>query len=120
MQHFLNINLGEDFYALYQNEQERAVLQLLEAQKEPLALMIQGYHTREKVRHVNLIADSLKLEAGGKGSLVVTYQLEEFNVCSAIDRTDIESMKLTFTLPDGSQTMNVAGIFIPEREPDSF
>ncbi len=120
MQHSLTINLPEEFRTLYAANPETALLKLLDMQKEPLALMIQGYHAREKVRHVNFIADSLELEGTGKGSFSVSYQLEEYNVCSAIDRTDMERMKLTFTLDQAIQTMKISGVFIPEREPDSF
>lgn len=114
------INLEEDFRSLYANNPERAILQLLGTQKEALALMVQGYHSREKVRHVNFIADSLKLEAGGKGSLIASYQLEEFSVCAAIDDTAMESMSLTFSMMDDNKTIKVSGVYIPEREPDSF
>lgn len=120
MQHSLTINLPEDFHTLYAADPGKALLQLIDAHREPLALMIQGYYSREKVRHVNFSAGSPELEATGKGSLSASYQLEEFNVCSAIDRTDTESMKLTFALDEASRTMKVSGVFIPEREPDSF
>lgn len=117
MQYHLEINLPADFSTI---DREKAIFELLEANNEPLALMLQGYHTKEKVRHVVLTADSLKLEGAGKGSVTAVYQLEEYNVCSAIDRTDMESMALSFTMDELRHTLNVSGIFIPEREPDSF
>lgn len=115
MQYHLNINLSPawDGTAL-----EKAVLELLEANKEALALMIQSYYTKEKVRSVALIADSLQLDSAGRGTVTAVYQLEEYNVCSAIDRTDTESMILSFSMDKA--VMKVSGVFIPEREPDTF
>ncbi|ALL05808.1 hypothetical protein AQ505_10080 [Pedobacter sp. PACM 27299] len=117
MQYHLEISLPADFSI---RDREKAILELLEANKEPLALMLQGYHTKEKVRHVLLTADSLMLDGAGKGSVTAVYQLEEYNVCSAIDRIDMESMILSFLIDELRNTLKVSGVFIPEREPDSF
>ncbi|WP_222538015.1 hypothetical protein [Pedobacter polysacchareus] len=117
MQYHLEINLPADFSI---RDKEKAIFELLEANQETLAFMLQGYHTKEKVRHVLLRADSLKFEGAGKGSVTAVYQLEEYNVCSAIDRTDMETMILSFIIDELRNTLKVSGVFIPEREPDSF
>lgn len=115
MQYHLNINLSPawDGTAL-----EKTIIELLEANNEALALMIQGYYTKENVRNVALIAGSLQLDSAGRGEVVAVYQLEEYNVCSAVDRTDTERMTLTFSIEEA--VMKVSGVFIPEREPDTF
>ncbi|WP_316839605.1 hypothetical protein [Pedobacter gandavensis] len=120
MQHTLNINLPEVFHSTYNANPKTAVLEVLNSHLEPLELLLQGYHSREKVRQVNLEADSLELDGTGKGTITVSYQIEEFNVCAAIDRTDMERMKLTFSISEATGMMKVAGIALPEREPDTF
>ncbi|MBC8986461.1 hypothetical protein H9X96_11795 [Pedobacter sp. N36a] len=120
MQYNLNIKLNTDFFDWYAADWKKAVLSQLEANKEALELMLQGYHTKEKLRQVSFITDSLKLEEAGKGNLIAEYQLEEYNICSAIDRSDMDRMTLTFIIDKITLTMKVSGIYIPEREPDSF
>lgn len=120
MQYDLNIKLSTDFFDWYAADWKKAVLTQLEANNEALALMLQGYYTKEKLRHVSFITDSLQLEQVGKGSLIAEYQLEEYNVCSAIDRSDMERMILTFIIDETALTIKVSGTYIPEREPDSF
>lgn len=120
MQYSLTIDLTSAFRTLYATEPEQAVLNLLEANKTKVELMLQGYHSREKVRHVEFVAGSLEMKEAGKGTLQANYQLEEFNVCSAIDRVDTEKMVLSFAVQEAGQTLELKGIYIAEREPDTF
>ncbi|WP_316820119.1 hypothetical protein [Pedobacter gandavensis] len=120
MQYSLNIGLPDTFALGYTEDPEQALLDLLVGQEEKIAFMLQGYHSREKVRHVDFVQGSLQIKEDGQGSLTVVYQLEEFNVCSNIDSVDSEKMTLSYLINESTQILELKGIDIPEREPDSF
>ncbi|MNR41580.1 hypothetical protein D3C85_1599800 [compost metagenome] len=82
--------------------------------------MLQGYHSREKVRKVSFEDSTLQSLGPNEYRLKVNYVVEEYSVCSAIDTVDSESMQLTATLMNEGNSIQVKGTDLPEREPDSL
>ncbi|SHE85142.1 hypothetical protein [Pedobacter caeni] len=120
MQHSVILPVTPESKPLWSNDPSAAVLDTLNAGAVQIELMLQGYHSREKVRTVSFDDSTLQLLATNEYRLKANYVIEEYSVCSAIDQVDSESMPLTVSLLSEGTAMEVKGIDLPEREPDSL
>lgn len=101
-------------------ELNSALLKTLNEHKNGIEVMLQGYHSREKVRNVRFEEASLSELDRETFSITAIYAVEEFSVCSNTDTEDTEKMKLTLRLSADLSELKVEGVYIPEREPDSL
>lgn len=101
-------------------DRNAAVLLTLIAGREKLEIMLQGYHFREKVRKLTFEEGSLEELGTNEYRIQANYVVEEYSVCSAIDQVDAEKMRLSVYLYPESASMEIRGIDLPEREPDSL
>lgn len=120
MQHSVILNITDESKPLLATDRNAAVLLTLIAGREKLEIMLQGYHSREKVRRLTLEKESLEETGTNEYRIQANYVVEEYSVCSAIDQVDAEKMQLRISLLSGGSEITVKGIDLPEREPDSL
>lgn len=120
MQYSVTLPVTAENKSLWQNDARETILNILNAAAAQIELMIQGYHSREKVRKVVFEEGSLQVLATNEFCLKANYVVEEYSVCNAIDQVDSETMLLSISLLKGGNAMEVKGIDLPEREPDSL
>ena len=120
MQHSVTLNLTDESKSLLATDRNAAVLLTLIAGREKLEFMLQGYHSREKVSGLTFEEGSLEEPGTNEYRVQANYVLEEYSVCAAIDQVDAEKMRLSVYLHPESASMEVKGIDLPDREPDSL
>jgi len=112
--------LIDESKSLLATDRNAAVLLTLIAGREKLEIMLQGYHSREKVRRLTFEEGSMAEQETNEYRVQANYLVEEYSVCSAIDQVDAEKMRLSVYLyPEGGR-MEIKGIDLLEREPDSL
>jgi hypothetical protein len=120
MQHTIILGLTDESKPLLAIDRNAAVLLTLIAGREKLEIMLQGYHSREKVRRLTFEEGNLIQLGTNEYRIQANYVVEEYSVCSAIDQVDAESMQLRISLLSEKNEIAVKGIDLPEREPDSL
>lgn len=120
MQHSLILHLSDQSKSLLATDRNAAVLLTLIAGREKLEFMLQGYHSREKVRRLSFEEGSLEELRKNEYHVQANYVLEEYSACAAIDQVDAEKMRLSVYLNQEAGSLEVKGIDLPEREPDSL
>ena len=120
MQHSIILNLTDESKSLLATNRNVALLHTLASGTEKLEIMLQGYHSREKVRRLTFEEGSLAELGTNEYRVQANYVVEEYSVCSAIDQVDSESMQLSISLLSEGNEIAVKGIDLPEREPDSL
>lgn len=120
MQYSITLGLTDESKPLLVIDRNAAVLLTLIAGREKLEIMLQGYHSREKVRGLTFEEGSLEGLEMNEYRVHANYVLEEYSVCSAIDQVDSERMELRISLLSEGNEIAVRGIDLPEREPDSL
>lgn len=120
MQHSIILGLTDESKSLLAMDAKAAVLLTLTAGREKLEFMLQGYHSREKVRRLSFKEGSLEELGTNEYRVQANYVVEEYSVCSAIDQVDAEKMCLFVYLHPERSSMEIKGIDLPEREPDSL
>jgi hypothetical protein len=86
------------------------------AYAEQIGYMLQAYHQRQKVSKVAIMPDTVHSYDNGVVDLKLTYLLEEFNACSAIDREDKEKMAVKVTLDEDVATLVLTGEYWPSLD----
>ncbi|NQX38562.1 hypothetical protein SAMN05421820_101590 [Pedobacter steynii] len=120
MQHSVILSLTDESKSLLATNRNVALLHALAAGREKLEFMLQGYHSREKVRRLSFEEESLEELGANEYCVQANYIVEEYSVCSAIDQVDSESMQLRISLLSEGNGIAVKGIDLPERDPDSL
>lgn len=120
MQHSVILHLTDESKSLLATNRNVALLHVLASRTEKLEIMLQGYHSREKVRRLTFEEGSLAELGTDEYRIRANYVVEEYSVCSAIDQVDSESMRLSISVLSEGNEIVVKGIDLPEREPDSL
>lgn len=120
MQHSIILSLTDESKPLLAIDRNAAVLLTLIAGREKLEIMLQGYHSREKVRRLTFEEGSLEELGPNEYRIQANYVVEEYSVCSAIDQVDAQRMQLRISLLSEGNEIAVKGIDLPDREPDSL
>ena len=90
--------------------------EVISANADQIGYMLQEYHPREKVSHVEVIADSINLKDALSISLRINYLLEEFNACSAVDSENKEKMPVTVHIDQAAGSLKLTGEYWPELD----
>lgn len=120
MQHSTILDLTDESKSLLAMDAKAAVLVTLVAGREKLEFMLQGYHSREKVRRLTFEEGSLEKAGTDEYRVQANYVIEEYSVCSAVDQVGAEKMRLFVYLNPECSSIEIKGIDLPEREPDSL
>lgn len=120
MQHSAILDLTDESKSLLAMDAKAAVLVTLVAGREKLEFMLQGYHSREKVRRLTFEEGSMEKAVKDEYRVQANYVIEEYSVCSAIDQVGAEKMRLFVYLNPERASIEIKGIDLPEREPDSL
>lgn len=86
---------------------------VITANAEQIGYFLQAYYPREKVRGVEIIPGSVELKKTDL-LLKITYTLEEFNACSAVDTEDRKQMPVTVAIDRVNGELNLVGEYWPE------
>lgn len=97
------------------NEQ---LLQTINEHADQVAYMLQVYHPREKVSSAEVIPGSIHFKSPEAVTLKISYILEEFSACSAIDTLQKEKMEITILIDQLAGELELKGEYWPERDSD--
>jgi hypothetical protein len=98
------------------NSTPRLIGEVIPVYAEQIGYMLQAYYPRQKVSKVEIMSDTIGLYDNGVVHLKLTYLLEEFNACSAIDREDKEKMPVKVTLDEDGEALLLTGEYWPSRD----
>lgn len=119
MQHSIKLKLSEEQQVLLKSDLgniSQILLEVIPANSDQIGYMLQAYHPRQKVSKVNVIAERINLNIPEAISFKISYILEEFNACSAIDSEDRETMHVTVKMDEESGTLNLIGEYWPSLD----
>jgi len=94
------------------------LLQTINEQADQVAYMLQVYHPREKVSSAEVIPGSFQFKSAKVINLKISYILEEFSACSAIDTLQKENMEVTILIDQLAGELELKGEYWPERDSD--
>lgn len=117
MQPSLKLKLSieqQDHLKEYAGDISALLSTIISANAEQVGYLLQAYHPREKVRGVEIVPGSVHLKEKAIARFNITYTLEEFNACSAVDTEDRKQMPVTVTIDQVSGEVNLIGEYWPE------
>ncbi|MBB6502426.1 hypothetical protein [Pedobacter cryoconitis] len=94
------------------------LIQTIDQYAEQVAYMLQAYHPHEKASGVEVMPESMSHTPLGLITLELSYQLEQFNVCRAIDAVRREKMVVSVFVDQQRGELELRGEYWPERETD--
>lgn len=116
MQPSLKLKLSseqQDFVKVQVAEVITLLNSVVAANAEQIGYFLQAYYPKEKVRGVEIVAGSVELK-DNHILLNITYTLEEFNACSAVDTEDRKQMPVSVAIDRVNGELNLVGEYWPE------
>jgi len=119
MQHSIQLKLSADQQELLKNDPGNIRIILTEVvhlNSDQIGYMLQAYHAQQKASKVAVVPDSIVLTIPGAVNLKVSYVLEEFSACSAIDFEDKEEMPVTVEIDVDEGLFKLTGEYWPSLD----
>ena len=117
MQHSIQLKLSTEQQASCKSDPGNItdiLIQIIRANSDQIGYMLQAYHPRQKASKVEVLKDSISFTGAAVVSLKISYVLEEFSACSAIDYEDKEVMPVTIEIDEG--VLNLTGEYWPSLD----
>jgi hypothetical protein len=99
VEHTLTIKLPENQVKNTAADLKSLLFDVLDANKDKVGYLIQDYYPREKVRVVAFELNEANGEADGF-TAKVSFTLEQFSVCAAIDSLETSSMLIRLSISE--------------------
>jgi hypothetical protein len=118
MQPGINLKLSAEMQDKLSNiqfgEADALIASAIQLNAEQIGFMLQEYYPREKVRKVEAVPGSYKQVSAAVAALTISFTLEEFNACSAINTEDRRRMPVTVEIDEQLSTLSLSGEYWPE------
>ena len=119
MQHSIKLRLSDQQLSLLKTDSAaimQVVLEVVPLHADQIGYMLQGYHPRQKASKVSVVNDTLKLNSEGGVAFNISYVLEEFSACSAVDTEDTAKMPVTVVADVENGILNLTGEYWPSLD----
>lgn len=119
MQESIKLKLSEEQQELLKqdpNQISAVINEVIPVFSDQIGYMLQAYHPRQKVSEVKVIAGSASSLDNATVSLKISYVIEEFSACSAVDIEDKASMPVSIATDKENGELTLTGEYWPSLD----